>query len=292
MRVVFDKENARSFFKQIDDHPNGRDVMTLLKRQLNLCFNFDLDEVDVDLSDQILEFHEVGGRKDDELTITHRVHKDRGEDFCLKHIEKNSDVYLTSSATEKVKNANKVLIASEGEEFDTLLKLFPDTKEVQMHEDRVIGSKKFSDWSGIKPFVRPFSSMVIVDRFMFAGSSSEGNNYSLFEYNLKEFLGWMYKEQTQRTDLTFIYRIDPHNRNLSKRDEGPDLAQLKSKIKAACKSKNKQCPEPRINLIAVMKDAIDDDHDRNIVTDYMRIKSGDTFIYFNSNKEKITDSKY
>ena len=289
MRVVFDKESAISFFRQLDDHPNGKDILNLLKKQLDLCFNFQLDEIDEYLEDQILEFHETGGRTDDGLSITHRNFQERAEDFCVQNIENNNDIYLVKNASDKVKNANKVFIASEGEEFEVLIKLFPDVRELQMHEERVIGGPAFKDWAGIKPFVRPFSSMVIVDRFMFSGSNTEGNNYTLFDYNLKEFLGWMYEHQTLKTDLTFIYRIDPYNRNPLYKDEGPDLSELKSKIKAACKSRNRNCPEPRINLIAVPKDKIDDDHDRNIITDYMRIKSGDTFIYFDSNNRKITD---
>ena len=45
MVAYFDKANLVSFFKQIDEHPFGDDVLSILKKQLNLFFNFSSDSI-------------------------------------------------------------------------------------------------------------------------------------------------------------------------------------------------------------------------------------------------------
>jgi hypothetical protein len=288
MRIVFDEQNAISFFKNLQSNEFSDNVLNLLKRQVNLKFNFTLDEISEPLEMQILEFEEVGGRKKNKLTIEYGKRNTEGE-FCVSNIEKNNDIYLLESLSQKIQNANKVLCGVVGEEYSVLTKLFPDVEEMQLHEQRLIGNNKFQNWDDISDFVRPFTSMVIVDRYMFKGPEI-GGNLGLFDYNLKILLGKFYENQKSKTNLTFIYQIDPFPKIVKYKDEGPDLESLKRKVKNAVKSLNKNCPSPNINLIAVPKGKISDDHDRNIIIDYLRIKSGDTLVYFNSKGIKETNS--
>ncbi|WP_405570199.1 hypothetical protein [Winogradskyella sp. Asnod2-B02-A] len=290
MTVIFDEENAISFFKNLDNYEIGDDIHKLLKRQINLQFNFELDEIDEALELQILEFIETGGRKENELNIIFIKKIDLEETFCIDDINNNNNVYLLRTVTKKVKQANKVLIGEVGEEIEVLKKLFLNQTQVSIQENIRIGGAQFKSWDDIEIYNRPFSSIVIVDRYMFKGSTV-GGNLGLFEFNLKKILGALFKNQTQRPSLTFIYQINPFVDKLSEKyDEGPDLQSLKQKIKSAVKSINKYCPEPNINFIPVPKGKIGDEHDRHIITNYLRIKSGDTLIYFNKNQEIITTS--
>jgi hypothetical protein len=289
MKVIFDEKNAVSFFKQIDQSIIGDDILKLLKRQVNLQFNFDLDEVGEELEFQILEFEEAGGRKENNLSIVYNKNK-KDVVFCLNDIDCNNDVLLLENISTKVKEAYKVLIGEVGEEIEVLSDLFLNINDVSVQENIEIGSKDFKSWEDIGIFNRPFSSIVIVDRYMFKGPEI-GGNYGLFEYNLKKIIGALFKNQSQKTNLTFIYQINPFvSRTNQNYDEGPDIIKLKQKVKNAVKSLNRHCPEPNINFIAVPKGKISDDHDRHIITNYLRIKSGDTLVYFDSQGDIITHS--
>lgn len=289
MKVVFDKENAISFFKNLDDYEIGDDVLKLLKRQVDLQFNFDLDDIGEELELQILEFEEFGGRKENNLSISYNKNKGP-EIFCVEHIENNDDILLLKNISEKIKNAHRVLVGGIGDEITVLRKLFLNETDVSVQENIEIGSDDFKKWEDIEVFNRPFSSIVIVDRYLFKGPEI-GGNYGLIDFNLSKILGVLYKNQSQRTILTFIYQINTSVSKTSiKYDEGPDLEKLRLKIKKGVKMYNKYCPIPIICFVAVPYGKIDDEHDRHIITNYLRIKSGDTLVYFNSSNEIVTKS--
>src|SRR5690606_8138147 len=141
--------------------------------------------------------------------------------------------------------------------------------DLSVQENIQIGSNDFKSWNDIEIFNRPFSSMVIVDRYMFKGSEI-GGNYGMFEFNLKMILGTFFKYQNQKPNLTFIYQINPFVPNTNPSfEDGPDIHLLKQKVKSAVKSINKYCPEPNINFIPVPKGKIEDEHDRHIITNYL-----------------------
>ena len=290
MTVVFDKENAISFFKQIDDSDIGEDIINLLKRQLSLQFNFELDNIDEALEFQILEFIEAGGRIERGLTISFKNGKDYTEPFCLENITKNNDVFLLESITNKVKKSNKVYSGTIGEEIDILSKLFLNKNDLSTHESITIGSDSFKSWRDIERYSTPFSTLLVVDRYMFKGSET-GGNLGMFDYNLKEIIATLFKNINHRANLIFIYQI-----NISvpltnlQYDEGPDQVKLRQKVKNATKIYNKYCPEPNISFVAVPKGQIKDEHDRYIISDYIKIKSGDSIVYFDSQSNIISNS--
>lgn len=290
MTVVFDKENAISFFKSIDNSEFGHEIMQLLKRQVNLQFNFELEDTDEMLELQILEFVETGGRKDNNLSIIFNNNEAYQSPFCVDQISNTSNVYLLNTISEKVKRAYKVLIGTVGDELDILSKLLLNQIDRSTHEQRIIGSDNFKDWSYIAEFIRPFSQVLIVDRFMFKGPEI-GGNLGLFDYNIKVILQKLYANQMEKTDIVFVYQINPNvARTHSNYDEGPDLEKLGNKVKQAVKSVNRNCPKPNLTFIGVPKGRINDDHDRHIITNYIRIKSGDSLIYFNSTGKIETKS--
>lgn len=291
MTIVFDKENARSFFRQLNT-TLAEDIFRLLKRQLNIVFNFSREELESDekLEMQIGEFHETGGRKKRSLTIEYLDKPLYEEVFCLHNVYNNNSVFLLEKITGKIKEAHKVLIGSVGEEIEVLSRLLVNVEDGETHDQRIIGSQNFKDWNAIEEFVRPFSTLIVVDRYMFKGPEI-GGNLGLFDYNLKIFLQHMYKNQKQRTDIVFIYQIDDAPPKTRKNyDEGPDLQKLKNRILNAIKQVNKYCPKPRLTFIAVPKGKIEDDHDRHIITNYIRIKSGDSLVYFDSTGRQLTTS--
>lgn len=287
MTIVFDKENARSFFKLVELHKDlGDELLRLLKRELNLVFNFSIDEADDALENQLMEINNAGGRKEKNLKIVYRKERFYSNQFCVEDVFDNTSVYLLEKISNKIKNSNKVLVGTIGEELDILSKLFIDMDEYSVHEEPYIRDS-LQSWDDISPYVKPFSTIIIVDRYLF-----KSNNLALFDSNLRIILANFYKNQKEKTKLVFVYQTNAHLAQSHKdHEENLDFSFVKNKISKAIKSSNKHCPKPDVYFIGVPKNRIDDDHDRNLFTNYFRIKSNDVFVYFDSNGTKITNSE-
>lgn len=284
MVVYFDIKNLISLFKSIDDNPRGDAILRILKQQLNILFNFSIESISEELELQLTEFTEGTGRNRAELFI----HFSEVDNFPIRPVETVADrngIFLLENISEKLRSSNQNLIGDVGEEISTLEQLILNTYDESLHEQRSISSDDFSNWNKVSKYIRPFNSMVIIDRYMFTGSST-GGNLGLFEYNLKIILGLFFKNCNCQPRLVFIFQIKTTGPS---RDMGPNSKELTTKIVKAIKSMNKNCKKPEIALIYV-SNTIDDEHDRNIITNYLRIKGGDTFVYYNSANEIITNS--
>lgn len=283
MVAYFDKANLVSFFKQLDEHPFGEDVLSILKKQLNLFFNFSSDSISEELEDQLSEFTEGVGRNRDELTIKFSEN-DIFSDRPVAAVSNANAIYLLDNIEQKLFNSHMYLMANVGDEINTLQKLIINEYDSSLHEQRTISKTDFNSWDKVIKYIRPFKSMVIVDRYMFSGSAA--GNLGMFEYNLKKFLAHSFEKMQGQPRLVFIFQIKT---NREYPEMGPDAEGMISKIVKAVKSKNKKCKKPEVALVYV-SNTFSDEHDRSIITNYCRIKSGDTFVYFNSTNTIITKS--
>lgn len=283
MTTYFDKANLISFFKQVDEHRFGDDVLSILKKQLNLFFNFSLDSISEELEDQLSEFTEGVGRNRDKLTIKFSD-KDIFNDRPVSTVKNTNGIYLLESIEAKLLNSYMYLMANVGDEINTLQKLIINEYDSSLHEQRTISEADFNSWDKVIKYIRPFNSMVIVDRYMFSGSAA--GNLGMFEYNLKKFLAHSFEKIQGQPRLVFIFQIKA---NRAQPEMGPDSGEMISKIVKAVKTKNKHCKRPEVALVYV-SNTFSDEHDRSIITNYFRIKSGDTFVYFNSTNTIITNS--
>lgn len=183
-----------------------------------------------------------------------------------------------------------MIIGKISEEKETLDHLIFDKNDYGFHIQKIIGSAEFERWDRLESFCLPFSTIVFIDRYMFKGPET-GGNLGLFDYNIGIILKNFYITKVGPSRLVFIYRIvDNVSPTHYSYDLGPDLIRLKEKIKRLVKGVNKYCPDPEIILIGVPKDSIEDEHDRHIVSNYIRIKSGDLFVYFDSIGRKVSKS--
>lgn len=285
MVAYFDEANLTSLFKQVDEHPFGNDVMSLLKKQLNLFFNFNLDSIPEELEIQLSEFTEGTGRNRDELSIQFSD-KDIFEKRPVAEVANPNGIYLLDGIEPNLLNSNLYLMSNVGDEITTLQNLIIDEYSSDLQEQRSIIDDDFNSWNEVTKYLKPFNSMVIVDRYMFSNSNDE-RNLKLFEHNLKKFLSNAYVNIKGQTRLVFVFQINPNHRDYP--DPGPDSTAMIQKIIKAAKSKNKYLKSPEVVLVYVVKQ-IEDEHDRNILSNYFRIKSGDTFVYFNEASEIITQS--
>jgi hypothetical protein len=282
MIVFFDKENFLNYLKNSHSSAMGADTLRMLKKQLSIHLNFSLDELDEYEMTLIEEFQEG-------VEINHKL--TYGIDKVIRPLKKNSfpfnnGIYLLNDeGVNNIKLLQNIIIGGINEEIDTLKKLIIE-EDYSFHFERLIGQHILPN-NHLDILGLPFSTLIFVDRYMFKGSEI-GGNISLYEYNIKKILENIFINKKGNSKLIFVYQIKV---NVSitnpSYDKGPDLKKLTDKIK---KITPKHCPTPEIYLIGVPDGYIDDEHDRFIFSDYLRIKSGGSFVYFSSTGDIITDS--
>lgn len=126
----------------------------------------------------------------------------------------------------------------------------------------------FSSWTDLKPFLTPFTDVVVVDNYIFADKS-------LIPSNFEKLLGELSKATNSRFQLS-IYTFEERS-NIKAREE------LFQYLKELIYNNNLRCDVQLIFSPSQVKE-----HDRGVFTNYLRIKSGDSFNYFNSNGEVTT----
>lgn len=275
MVVYFDKENYINYLKNTFNSNVGRDTLRMIKNQLDVHLNFKLDELD---EYEIILHEEFEEGVSIEFKIT------KGIDKIKRPLDKdsfpfNNGIYLLNDDINinKIKALHSVLIGALNEEIETLEKLIIN-RDYSFHCEKIIGSD-ITPEQHLNILNLPFSTLVVVDRYIFKGPEI-GGNLGLYEYNLHKILKDMFTNKKGISKLIFVYQINIKEPKTSPRyDEGPDIEKLSAKIK---KVVNKFCPAPIILFIGVPAGYIDDEHDRYILSNYLRIKSGDCTVYFNS----------
>ena len=283
MTVYFDKENYTNYLTVAEETEIGRDSLRMVKKQLNVHLNFErevLDEYEVIL----LEEFQDGVSKDFKLTL--------GENKVDRPLKKDSfpsarGVYLLND--DKIGSAKLLkthLIGGLNEEVDTLKMLFI-SNDYSFHKLKEIGVE-VTPANHLDIFDMPFSTVVVVDRYIFKGPEI-GGNLSLYDFNLAKILKKIYIAKKGPSKIILIYQVNVKVKTTDPMyDEGPDIIKLATKIRNVTE---KHCVAPELYFIGVPHGYIDDEHDRYILTDFIKIKSGDSLVYFNSKGETITKSK-
>lgn len=278
MDLYIDKENLRSFFNS-HDKENFNDCLRMLRRQLHVVYNIDKTELknDRELFEWVKRINDEG-RGSSEETDTFLVDK-----FPNRPIKSNiyndwsrrclSSVYLLDDLdVSKLKNKGCVLLGDVGEELGILSKLFCGWDYDYHHLYDL--QKNFFSWEQLTKDSQllPCTDIVINDRFLFK------NEESLVKYNLSGMLTALANNVKNRIDVVVFTKYDALN------DFGKDKATkiikqsleattgFKPHITYVCSNDNKKIP-----------------HDRFVITNYRILRSGDSFNYFNTKGERITN---
>lgn len=279
MTCYFDIANFREFSKQNVQKETTEESMAclrMLKKNFNIILNdVAYDDLDEEIKILIEEFQsgvegEFGFRKG----IIESISKCQKEFF--------GSILLLDQATlvSTLKNKNQILVGCLTEETETLSKLLIADQE--FHSEEQIGKHiTFDNFLNLKKL--PVSKIFIIDRYLFKGPEI-GGNLGLFEFNIQKLLQTVFEDRQSKIDIIFVYQV--HNKTVAADhrdyDNGPEKSTIVERIK---KMVHKHCPKPNVCMIAVPKGKIEDEHDRHIITDYLRIKSGDSFAYFKSTGE-------
>jgi hypothetical protein len=282
MTVYFDKENYINYLKVCTSTPTGADTLRMLKRQLSVHLNFNI---------KLLDDNEVVLHEEFQTDLHPEFKLTFGENKITRPLKRDSfpsysDIYLINDPeVSKIKDEHSILVGSLYEEIECLSKLF-FIEDYSFHFEKLIG-EHITPENHLNILNLPFSSIVIIDRYMFKGPEV-GGNLGLFTYNLEKILTSIFRNKKGPSRLYFIYQVRVDVRRESPLyDAGPDLKKMAKKIKKVVPN---HCAAPDIFLIGVRYGIIDDEHDRYMISNYLRIKSGDAFLYFESTGKIRTDS--
>lgn len=269
MELYIDKENVLSFIESRTEYMY-EDCVKLMKKQLDVNFNFSKDEL----------------KKDKSLMIWFTKNFTEGVEvskfkfnscFPEKPLKSNSALYFNSSqlsavylldheSVPKLKGAGSVLIGEVGEEIMTLHKLFFMQEDYLFDKTWKIGAKSFEKWSDLEPFSFPLTDIIIVDPYVISSLDDCKNN-------LIPYLKSLVKITKSRLNIV-IY---------TNKDNCWDFDQLNLLIKAGVKEVTGINPNLSIVTYTERRGVPSrGEHDRTILMNYKRIKSGDTFNYFNN----------
>lgn len=125
----------------------------------------------------------------------------------------------------------------------------------------------FKSWAQLSDYILPFTDMIVVDNYMF--------DESLWDHNLFRII----KEFSKKTNVKFNLLLV----SFAKRDQLSSYKDIHQVIKKKLLENQVQC-----NLSIILAREFFKEHDRGIFTNYLRIKSGDSFVYFDKNGDFIT----
>lgn len=277
MDLYIDKENLTSFIHS-KDKGEFEDCMRMLKRQLHVVYNMEKASLkdNQELIPWITRIGDGRGTKEDSDTFL-------GQKFPERPIKSNTynnwdrkkltSVYLISDADcQKLKNRGCVLIGDEGEELEILSRLFCGIDYDYHHLYDL--QKNFNSWDQLTSDnqMLPTTDIIINDRYLFS------NEYNLVEYNLSRMLSALVYDVKNKVNIVI------YTNNQALLTFGTERASkiIKKSLENATGMK------PQITFVTANDNSLIP-HDRFAITNYRLLRSGDSFLYFNTKGERITN---
>ena len=277
MDLYIDKENLKSFI-HLRSEDDFDDCLRMIRRQLHVIYNMDKSVFrdDPEMTQWLLRMGEGRGASEETDTFNNDL-------FPLRPMKSNSyiewdrkelsAVYLIDDLnTIKLKNKGCVLLGDIGEELRVLLKLFCG-RDYDYHHLYDL-QKNFNSWEQLvdENQMLPCTDIIINDRYLF------NDDFMLVEYNLYRMLKAIVNNVKNKVNVVV------YTQNDSIRNFGIDKAT--SIIKSAIEKTTSM--KPNITYVTSGAKPTKIPHDRFVITNYRLIRSGDSFIYFNTKGEKIT----
>lgn len=275
MDIYIDMANLISFVNS-KDNALFADCNKLLKKQLNVYFNFPKNDLKKNqlLMQWITTLSQGAGR---DTTIEFDIKEparplksNTSNAFCDKKL---SSVYLLEdSETTKFKESGCVLVGEVGEEIEVFNKLFTNQNDYLFERRWRINDTKFKSWNDLTAFSLPLSDILIVDPFILKNKDTDTDTIDL---NLIKYLNVLCDQSFTKVNIVIV--TNPNNLDYS-------YAEIKQKITSSLiKVLGKS---PKFTLILTTRE-----HDRAILTNYLRIYSGDTFNFWNNKRQKTTKGR-
>ncbi len=289
MDIYIDKRNLESFIKSRKDprYENYyEDCVRMLRRQLHINYNFpksrELLEDEILGKYFILSGNDAGWGEDVDTYLT-EVFPNRpvgGNVYRHFNIKQNSAIYLIDDErTNLLKEKGCSIVGSVGEEVDTLNKMFCGN-DYDFHKLYDIqDTNSFPDWYQLKRdnLNLPLSDIIIMDRFL-------GTQEELIHFNLYQLIEVLAYNVRREINIVLFCDREYYNKEL-KTYVTPKWEDIRTDLLRILKKKT----GVNGNVTFVFLKKIHPPHDRIIFTNYMLFRSGDSFCYFNSKGQIISN---
>lgn len=277
MDLYIDKENLESFIHS-RDKGEFDDCIRMLNRQLHVVYNMEKASLknDQELLPWITRIGEGRGKSEDTDTFLSQKFPERpikSNTYNNWDRRKLTSVYLISDIDcQKLKNRGCVLIGDKGEEIEILSRLFCGIDYDYHHLYDL--QKNFHSWSQLTNDnqMLPTTDIVISDRYLFK------NEYELVEYNLSRLLSALANNVKNKINVV-VYTL--YN-GIKAFDEKKAEKIINKALETTTGMK------PQITFVTSNDNTLIP-HDRFVITNYRLLRSGDSFIYFNTKGERITN---
>ena len=267
-----------------------------MQTQFDVEFNFtEQESAQEAATDEILgfwlqEFSELKGRNNRHDYVqpgdTPFILQENTRDTWQKH----HTAFLIEQPAELIhryQQAKELMIYGLGEEAQFFTTVFLGYPSRESHRGMLIGKEGFRQWNDLRPYVTPLTDLVLIDRYI-------GNDNSLLASNLFSIVRLFHANKQGRTNIILL----TDKRELAKGGHSPKSLQKKIKEEIAdipgCTAKvTVVCwsSDTRQNRQQYPEIKRFEEHDRTLVTNYTRWKSGDSFNYFDSQNRRITSGR-
>lgn len=264
MRVYFDLPNFRSYIKSASNE-NFKTCNNMLKKHGDIFLAFDKDSLNKE-GKQVLQAikqwtTQMNSGVKNEPVWNKSIGKRPLSDSFYDEIDAEDYHALFFLTDENVSTLSKhgcLLIAEEKKEIPAIMSLF-----VENVATKEFNARKMTNWQLVETHASPCTDIIIVDPYIFSQPeiTHDDNVYSIIRNLCKHADG-------KAPNVVIIYNF------------GKALTTFKTvigKIKQVTKEVTNE--ESNVTLVDISRA----EHDRYIITNYKRFKSGDSFTYFDGN---------
>lgn len=275
MDIYIDKANFKSLMLSKQENRYD-DALRVIKKQLNVFFNFPKSEL---IGDESLMMcfqtlaEEVGENNKFEFDFSFPekpIKSNSSNNFTS--IQLSSVFLLDDPDAEKLKNSGTLLVGLLGEEIQTISELFLYNTDYDFERKWRIGDVDFTKWIDLTPFSLPLTDIIIVDPYILKNKDTATDTA---EQNLIQYIGVLASKSKGKVNVVVI--TNPENTNM-------EYATLKSKVNS--KLTEVTGKSGNVTLIRTKRE-----HDRTVVTNYKRIYSGDSFSFWDKDGRRITNGR-
>lgn len=280
MYLYIDKENIESLIEN-RGHKLYNDCIKTIQNHLDVYFNFSKKEIKS--NEDLLSWFQLltdgagtGTQKFlDEYVFPVRPIKDQCHiDFSYNKL---TAIYLISDENiHNLKNSGALLVGGPGEEIDVFNKLFLLQNDYDFHKEIEIGGNELRKWTDLGKYSLPLTDIIFLDSFILADPS-------LIESNLIEYLKILCSNSFNTINI--VLYVNGGKISI-------DYDKCRQLVINAIKSVTGYSPNFTLVKYTEQRDMSSlGEHDRTLLTNYYRVKSGDTYNYFLSNGEKCTKGR-
>ena len=289
MDVYIDKQNLYAFIearKNPQNYDSYNDCLRMLQRQLRIFYNFGEDKRK---NDEVLRPYFISatagkgwGEEDVYLPELFPIRPIKSNVANSFNKEQHSSVFLIDDEkTNLLIDKGSFIVGTPGKEVESLKKLFCG-EDYDFNKVYDIQSKdSFPNWEQLSKdgLNLPLTDIIVMDRYI------GGQIPDLADYNINKLLEVLVERVKAEVNIVFFCNKTYYNKDL-KSYINPDWEQFRKDVKG--KVKNKTGVTCNVTIVFYPQKA---PHDRVIFTNYMLYSSGDSFEYFDSKGNTITQGK-